>query len=260
MNTQVKTIEHAEVLPSIELTPMGMLDRAVASGASVDVIEKLMALQERWEANQARKLFNSAIVAAKANIPVIEKNRHVGFDSKTPGKARTDYWHEDLAEIERTVRPHLSENGMDYRFETSSKPNEPVSVTCVLFHQAGHEVRNTLSGPADSSGNKNPLQAISSTVTMLQRYTLKAALGLAAGKDDDGKASGGVPDLITDAQRETLGKLIDETGADLDKFLQYFNLEYLADLPAKRFADAVVALQKVAENRKAKQAAPAGAK
>ena len=37
------------------LTPMLMLGRAVASGAPVEVVEKLMGMHERWEANQARK-------------------------------------------------------------------------------------------------------------------------------------------------------------------------------------------------------------
>ena len=32
----------------VDLTPMGMLERAVTSGASIDVLEKLMGLQERW--------------------------------------------------------------------------------------------------------------------------------------------------------------------------------------------------------------------
>ena len=45
-----------------------------------------------------------------------------------------------------------------------------------------------MSAPADSSGSKNPVQQIGSTMTYLQRYTLIGALGLTtADKDDDGR-------------------------------------------------------------------------
>lgn len=245
MTQAVQALKNIEVLPAAAITPLMMLSRAVEAGASVEVIERLTALFERWEANMARKAFNAAIVAAKAKIPVVAKNRHVGFDSRKPGAARTDYWHEDLAEIERTVRPHLAANDLDYRFETESGHGKPVTVTCVLFHKDGHEVRNKLDGPPDATGNKNAHQAIASAVTLLQRYTLKAALGLAVGKDDAGKAAGEAEmPLITDEQRAALDKLFDETGADAEKFCAYFQIEFVSDLPAAKFADAVKALEK----------------
>jgi hypothetical protein len=61
-------------------------------------------------------------------------------------------------------------------------------VTCIIAHSAGYSEENSLSAPFDPSGNKNPLQAIGSAQTYLQRYTLKAALGLAAAKDDDARS------------------------------------------------------------------------
>ena len=62
--TQVRKIEP----PTIQAaTPMDMIDRAVSSGASVEALEKLMVLQERWEANQGRKAFNQAIAAASGD-------------------------------------------------------------------------------------------------------------------------------------------------------------------------------------------------
>ena len=79
-----------------------MIDRAVSSGASVEALEKLMVLQERWEANQGRKAFNQAIAAAKAEIPPIIKNKTVDYTSQ---KGRTHYLYEDLAEIAKTVDP-----------------------------------------------------------------------------------------------------------------------------------------------------------
>src|SRR4030067_1110586 len=177
--------------PAASATPMELLNIAISGGADVNVLEKLLALQERWEASQARKAFEAAMADAKAEIPPIFKNCHVGFKAKN-SDSRTDYDHEDLAEIARTVDPILARHGLSYRWRTAQAA--AISVTCIVTHRAGHFEETTLSCGADNSGNKNSIQAIGSAVTYLQRYTLKAALGLSATKDEDGRAVGGNPD------------------------------------------------------------------
>ncbi|CAM5207624.1 ERF superfamily protein OS=Bosea thiooxidans OX=53254 GN=SAMN05660750_03364 PE=4 SV=1 [Bosea thiooxidans] len=147
------------------LTPMAMLSQAVERGASMEMLEKLMALQERWEANQARKAFDAALAAAKAEIPVITKNRQVGYETKSGGK--TSYQHEDLGEIARTVDPILAKHGLSYRFRTISELNQPVQVTCIVAHRDGHSETNTLTAGRDESGQKNLIQQIGSTITYL---------------------------------------------------------------------------------------------
>lgn len=222
------------------MTPMDMLNRAVEQGANIEVLEKLMSLQERWEAGQARKAFDEAMAAAKAEIPVIAKNRTVDFTST---KGRTHYKHEDLAEIARTVTPILAKHGLSYRYRTSSAPNEPVTVTCIVSHRGGHAEENTLAAGRDESGNKNSIQAIGSTITYLQRMTLKAALGLAASDDDDG-ASAETADVISQQQLDTLIELADEVGADKAAFCKYLKVPSLAAIPIKDFDRAVAALNK----------------
>lgn len=222
------------------MTPMDMLNRAVAQGANIEVLEKLMGLQERWEAGQARKAFDEAMAAAKAEIPVIVKNRTVDFTST---KGRTHYKHEDLAEIARTVTPILAKHGLSYRYRTSSAPNEPVTVTCIVSHRGGHCEENTLAAGRDESGNKNSIQAIGSTITYLQRMTLKAALGLAASDDDDG-ASAEPEDVISQEQIAVLIELADEVGADKAAFCRYLKVPSFAAIPLKEFDRAIAALNK----------------
>lgn len=236
------------------LTPMEMLGAALERGADLTVLEKLMDLHERHEKSEARKAFDAALADAKAKIPTIHKNRRVNFESKNGG-AITEYMHEDLAEIARVVTPILSDYGLSYRFRTHYAPNQPVTVTCIISHRMGHTEENTLPGPPDSSGNKNSIQAIGSTVTYLQRYTLKAALGLAAAEaDDDGRASGG--DLaITQEQLAELQKLASDGAADLEKFCAYFKIDALPDLRASQFENAKAALFAKAK-AKAKRVAP----
>lgn len=195
-------------LPTVaNATPMSMLQVAVQRGMDPATIRDLLALQKEWEANEARKAFNEAMAAAKAEIPVIRKNKEVDF---TSAKGRTNYRYEDLAEIARTVDPILAKHGLSYRFRTSSVPNAPITVVCIIAHRAGHSEENALDASRDDSGNKNSIQAIGSTLTYLQRMTLKAALGLSASTDDDGRGAGGNAAPEPDAAGQ---KILEECGS-----------------------------------------------
>ena len=243
--------------PARDVTPLGLLSQALSRGADMATLEKFMDLQERHERNQARKAFDAAIAAAKAEIPVIIKNREVDFTST---KGRTHYRHEDLAGIARIVDPILGKHGLSYRFKTTAEPNAPVTVTCIVSHRDGHSEENTLAAGRDDTGNKNSIQQIGSTITYLQRYTLKAALGLAAAADDDGKAADDLGAISAEQVAELRG-LIVRAAPDLPKFLENFGIDDLADLPVLRLSEATMILNmkiKADEKKaKAKDGAPA---
>lgn len=99
-----------------------------------------------------------------------------------------------------------------------------------------------MSASADTSGSKNSIQAIGSTITYLQRYTLFSILGLASTDDDDGNMTGGA--AIDENQLANLEALMDEVKADKAKFMKHFKIEHLEDLPASRFKPAIAMLEK----------------
>lgn len=246
MNAQAIDIQHTNEMPmqvNNVVTPMTMIDRALASNASPDTLERLLALQERWEANEARKAFDAALAAAKSEIPVIEKNREVRYEHKG-GDGTTSYRHEDLGEIARIVAPILAMHGLSYRFRPSSEPNQPVSVTCIISHRDGHSEETTLTAGRDESGKKNSIQAIGSTITYLQRYTLKAALGLAASHDDDGsKADEKQSEVISEEQRDNILDLIVETDTDIAKFCKVWKIDAICKMLAADYESAVRLLE-----------------
>lgn len=222
------------------ITPMAMLQLAVEKGAAADQIEKLMDLHMRWEADQARKAFVAAMAAFKASAPKLTKNKHVSFPSKG---GHTDYDHATLDAICATLDPPLTANGFVYDWETDQAENGMVRVTCIITHGQGHEKRTTLAAMPDNSGGKNLVQAIGSTVTYLQRYTLLSGLGLAtADADDDGRAGGGAA-TITAEQKQQIIALMQEVGADTMKFLKYLKVETLDDLLAAHFDGTMKALE-----------------
>jgi hypothetical protein len=176
MPTQLAIPETAEFLAPVN--PMSVLQMAIQQGASIENLTKLMELQERWQANEARQAFNASMAQFKANPPQISKNKHVKFGT-------TEYDHATLDHVTEKLTQALSAVGISHKWAVEQKDGQ-IAVTCVLTHQMGHSENTTLSAGADSSGSKNSIQAIGSTVTYLQRYTLLAATGMAAGADNDG--------------------------------------------------------------------------
>ena len=236
---------------ALVLSPPQLLEQAIKSGAGMDVIERLMGLQERWEATQARKAFNTAIAAFKANPPEIIKTVQVGFESKRTGD-HTSYKHEDLAELLAAVDPALAALGLWARFKVASD-NGKVTVTCVIGHADGYsEADNTLSSAPDTSGNKNHVQAIGSAVSYLQRYTLKAALGLAAARDDDGRASEKpVNDkMISDDQADKIYAIFKaKPQISAEKFLKLAGAESITSILAVKFDAAMQWLETQAKKK-----------
>lgn len=236
---KVNIIPADEPSALVPVTPMDMLNRAVSSGASLDMVEKLMTLQERWEGNQARKSFDEAIAAAKAQIPPIQRN----------ATGHNDKRYANFAAIATIVDPILSQHGLSYRFRTTQ--TDKISVTCILSHKAGHSEETTLSGPADGSGSKNAIQAIGSTLTYLQRYSLVQMLGLAAAADDDGKASGKAedsapppPGSITQDQADKIRELLEAKEVSRAAFLNWAKQKRIDDIPADHFDACVEAISK----------------
>lgn len=209
-----------EVGTDIVQSPGKLIALALDKNASPEILEKLLSLQERWDAMQARKQFVEAMTAFKKAVPpVLMKCDRVAFDTT---KGRTEYNYANLSSIVEEITTSLSTNNLSASWETAQDSTGGVSVTCHITHIAGHRESVTLVALPDETGNKNKIQAIGSTVTYLERYTLLAALGLATkDQDDDGlqesfpgsakprvsppqaksiKANVAVPETISDAQ------------------------------------------------------------
>lgn len=177
-------------------TPMYLIELAVAKGADANQLAVLMDLQLRWQANEARLEFERAYELFKRNLPEIFKTKRVSFP--TGGGGKTEYSHAELDKITPIITEALLAVGIVHQWRTSDANNR-TTVTCVLKGFGHTEEAATLSGPADTSGGKNSVQAIGSTTAYLERYTLLAACGIAPkGMDDDGKTEGMTESAITD--------------------------------------------------------------
>lgn len=227
------------------MTPMAMIAGALEKGATPETLEKLLALQERWEAGQAKKAFDVAIGAAKAQIPTIIKDKGASFEGK--GGNTTSYRYETMPALAKVLEPILHAQGLSYRY-TSEVVNGQIAVTCIVSHVGGHKEGTTLQCPPDTTGSKNAVQAIGSAVTYLQRYTLKLALGISASDDDDANKVSDMDTINADQFRE-LTALIEKAEADERKIIDYVGGNDLESLSVAQFKKAMGALNDFMRNK-----------
>lgn len=232
---------------------VSMIERLVTDPqADLDKLERMLAMKERIDAQNAQRAFASALSMARAEIPPIMKDATVDYKNKD-GR-RTHYQHETLAGIAKVIDPILSRHGLSYRFRTG-QGSGGVTVTCIIQHADGYSEETTLAGSPDTSGSKNSFQAVGSAVTYLQRYTLKAALGLSAEVDDDAQGATGrprepepEPEFNPRAAADRIISAIRKRHGDRDSLGELWTAEkpVLSDLPEPMFAEVKAEFAKAA--------------
>ena len=225
-----------EVVPheTPQLDRSALIELAVRQGSDLTQLEKLMELQERHEANEAKKAFHVAMSDFKREMPVVLKDRlNKQFDSK--------YASEDA--LINTINPALSKYGLNAQFSFPPQEGNIFSVTCSITHKFGHSESVTIPGPLDTSGAKNELQQVRSTVTYLRKVAFEAITGIATSdpsQDDNGNDAG---TFINEKQLSTITDMINNLNADEAKFCEVMGVESLDKIPASDFNKAMKKLR-----------------
>jgi len=121
-------------------TPADAINMAIAKGADLDKLEKLLELQQKWESNEARKAYNLAMSEWKACAPEILKDRKVKYATQKGG---TSYSHATLGNVATTINKSMGPYGLNAAWKTI-QTNGDVTVTCTVTHQAGHSESTSL--------------------------------------------------------------------------------------------------------------------
>lgn len=171
---------------AVASSPVDTLLSAIQRYPDMDLakMEKLMDLAERWRAAEAKRAYVVAFAAFKRNMPDVIKdmlNKQYGSD------------YSSLANLVNNTNRVLGEYGLNASWRPDPDYANGIVVKCILQHVDGHEETVTLKGPPDTSGQKNPLQQIKSTLTYLEGATFQAITGVvarSASADDDGNGAG----------------------------------------------------------------------
>ena len=221
-------------------SPAALIKMAVEGKADLVQLKGLLDLQKDYEANEAKKAYHNAMAEFKAKPPKINKDKTVKYGT-------TRYDHASLANVTEKISVELSKYGLSASWTT--KQNGSILVTCKITHKLGHSEETTLSAPADTSGSKNAIQAIGSTITYLERYTLLALTGLATfDMDDDGKAAGPA-EYIDDKQKSQILDFLNNYDLKEAKLLKYMKVESVDKILKADFNKAITALEASAKKK-----------
>lgn len=231
-DTNVPSTALSETAAIIQVIERAAMNPAV----DIDKMERLLAMQERIVARNAKAAYSAALSEMQPELPTIGERGKIDIGR---GKPQSYALWEDINDA---IKPVLARHGFALSFRTG-RTEAQIIVTGVLSHREGHSEETTMHLPLDTSGSKNAVQAVGSSTSYGKRYTAAALLNLTSrGEDDDGKAGGAGP-TITEDQIADLQALIDDVGADKGKFLAYLKVPSLAAIPAGKFKDAAAALE-----------------
>lgn len=161
---------------------LSLIDKAITNGADIQVLDKMLDMQDRMMAKEAELKFNSAFSVMVNEIPIVAKTSEANIQTKNGSSYKIKY--ASLDEIVEVVRPILSAHGFSVNFKHDQENAANIRIVCVLRHRDGHSIENSMVIPV--AGGNNQAQAIGSTITYGKRYTLCSMLNIATGDDRDG--------------------------------------------------------------------------
>jgi hypothetical protein len=145
-----------------------------------------MQLQDREHEQQFNRDFNAAVMA----MPIITKTGRILIPGKNGEADRVQGSYARFEDLNRIVKPILRENNLSITFEIGGD-RERITVAPILTHRNGTTRKwPALPLPLETSGSKNNVQGVGSSVSYGKRYAMCAALNISVEAEDD-DASGG---------------------------------------------------------------------
>src|SRR5690348_10635456 len=189
---RVETRQELAVPQSESAAILSVIERAASNpDVNIDKMERLWAMHRQSVERQAQADYNTALSEMQDELPAVAERGA----AKVQGQTRYTFalWED----INTAIKPVLKKHGFALSFRTDF--TDGVAVTGVLSHKGGHSEQTTIKLPVDSSGSKNAVQAVASSVSYGKRYTAGALLNLTShGEDDDGFAANTGHDAAAD--------------------------------------------------------------
>jgi len=242
IDTSMVRRERKDVATVSDSTALMQVIERAARDPSVDIerMERLLQMHERLSAKQAETAYAEALARLQPKLPII---RERGAIKNNSGNVQSRYalW-EDIVGI---ITPILATEGFSLSFRIGH-PDSKIEVTGVLTHERGHSERTSIVLPADTSGSKNAVQAVASSVSYGKRYTAGALLNLRTGELDD-DAQSATSEKVSKEQAAQIERRLLEANVERGGFLEFWQVSAVEELLAANFAIIMERLDKAAK-------------
>ena len=231
MKSEMVKKQKSEMVDSGGSTPADMIRMAVAGGADLDKLEKLLSLQERWDANQAKKMYSDSFAAAQAQIESVVKTK---LNPQTHSK------YAGLENIIEGAKPIYTKEGFAVIFYEGDSIPEHVRIYADVLHRAGHKETYHYDVPIDGVGlkgnaNMTKIHAKASSTSYGRRYLMCMIWNIPTGDDNDGNNA--QAPKVSKEQLSALRDALIEIGDEKNEgaISKHFKVESFEDLPVSEY-------------------------
>lgn len=254
----------ADVAPNMLL----VIARAAADkDVNPDKMRALLDMQKEIRAEEARIAFTEAFIEMSAELPVINAKGRIEIEAKA-GKKGQSTPYATFNEINRVTKPILHRRGFALWCEPDFAPDGRIIVHGHLDHKGGHGKSCSISMPLETSGSKNNVQGVGSSLSYGKRYCAIALLNLVSealeDRDDDGHAAGkkgakAEPEtkevvFASALQITEMEKAIEDCGVGLEVVCNKYQIDALRELPSEMVPAVLKACATFKANQEAKRA------
>jgi len=203
---KVEEIPLTEVTVYHASTPNDWIQTALDKGLPIEHLERLMVLKKDWDAQQARKAFDEAMMNFQSQCPIIKKTKEGG---QTKGGV-VAYMYAPLESIVAQSKELLGQNGFSYLIKTEFINSDSIAgaigrvkAICIVRHKAGHEEESVMIVPLmTKTGVMSDAQVVAATTTFAKRYAFCNAFGIMTMDDDT--------DAIDDEAKNKFAEILKE--------------------------------------------------
>jgi len=177
-----------------EENPMASFIERAATDPNVDIdkFERLIALRNSESERQAKMEYDSAMSNLQYELPTVAERGEISVSNTVRSR------YAKFEDINEAIRPHLKTHGFAISFKSNFE-DSMLLITGIISHKMGHREETTMKLPFDTSGSKNNVQAIASSVSYGKRYVLCMLLNISTGGEDDDGGSFDTIDIETSA-------------------------------------------------------------
>lgn len=206
---EVAVVTHTPMVVP-ELSAEGLIAQAITQGASVETMEKLMAMRRELKVEWAKEQFDSAMMMFQSECPIIKKTKS-GAKIKDTGLPA--YKYAPLDAIVLQTKKLIEKHGFSYKIDTKTLDGK-VEATCIAKHKAGHQDQSTIEVPLGvKTGVMSDSQQVAAALTFAKRYAFCNVFGiLTSDEDTDAPAK---PTTMKDLEQRVLDGINGATQIDV---------------------------------------------
>ncbi len=157
-----------------------LLSEAVKSGATIETMERLLAMRRELKAEKAQEEYNAAMSDFQKDCPIIKKDKQV----LNKDKSSVRYKFAPIDSILRQTKEFIQKHGFSYTINTKVE-GLTVKAICKVTHTFGHSEESEFQVPIDPDGYMNNQQRFASALTFAKRYAFCNAFGILTGDEDN---------------------------------------------------------------------------